>query len=112
MEFFVHVLVAILVVIGVASLWMVFEKAGEPGWKCFIPVYGYYILFKMATGNGWEVLFLFIPIVNIYYAFKLNIKLAYAFGRSTGFGIGLLFLPPIFYAILALGDAEYYGPAY
>ncbi len=41
---------------------------------------------------------------------KFWIRLARAFGRSDGFGWGLIFLPPIFLAILAFDDSEYYGP--
>jgi hypothetical protein len=36
--------------------------------------------------------------------------LAKVFGKSTGFGFGLLFLSVIFMAILAFGDAKYLGP--
>lgn len=36
--------------------------------------------------------------------------MAHAYGKSTGFGIGMLFLSPIFCAILGFGDAEYQGP--
>jgi hypothetical protein len=40
----------------------------------------------------------------------LIFDLAKVFGKDTGFGFGLLFLPFIFIPILALGDAEYQGP--
>ena len=38
-----------------------------------------------------------------------NINLARAFGKETAFGVGLAFLPVIFYPILAFGSAEYKG---
>ncbi|MDY5276243.1 MAG: DUF5684 domain-containing protein, partial [Erysipelotrichaceae bacterium] len=37
-------------------------------------------------------------------------KLARAYGKSTAFGLGLLFFQPIFIMILGLGDSEYLGP--
>jgi len=40
----------------------------------------------------------------------ININLAQVFGKSTGFGIGLIFLPIIFIPILAFGNAKYLGP--
>ena len=40
----------------------------------------------------------------------LYFKLAKAFGQGVGFGFGLLFLNPIFVAILGFGNAEYIGP--
>ncbi len=44
-------------------------------------------------------------IVNFYYCRKL----AFAFGKSSGFAVGLFFLYPIFLIILALGKAEFVG---
>ena len=42
---------------------------------------------------------------------SLTIKLAKAFGKGTGFGLGLLFFAPICYPILAFSkDTEYLGP--
>ena len=40
----------------------------------------------------------------------LGIKLARAFGKGTGFAVGLILLPSIFYMILGFGDSVYYGP--
>ena len=48
-----------------------------------------------------------IPIYNIYLIFKINIDLAHEFGMSTGFGVGLTLLFPIFACILAFGKAIY-----
>jgi len=33
------------------------------------------------------------------------------FGKGTGFGIGLFFLPFVFFPLLAFGDAQYAGAA-
>jgi len=43
----------------------------------------------------------------IQYFNYLKYIIAKNFGKSTGFGVGLIFLSPIFFAILAFGDAEY-----
>ena len=37
----------------------------------------------------------------------INIALAKAFGKGTGFGVGLTLLAIIFAPLLAFGDAEY-----
>jgi hypothetical protein len=37
-----------VVVLTVVALWMIFEKAGEPGWKAVIPFYNSYILYKIS----------------------------------------------------------------
>ena len=59
--------------------------------------------------NGWMFLLLLIPIVNIIVAIMLYVNLAKAFGKSTGFAIGLIFLNFIFMLILAFSSAEYVG---
>jgi hypothetical protein len=97
-------------ILSIIAMWKIFEKAGEPGWASIVPIYNTYVLFKIVFGDGLKMLLLLIPIVNIIYSIKLSLKLATVFGKSTGFGIGLLFLTPIFELILAFGDAEYAGP--
>ena len=37
----------------------------------------------------------------------MSLDLAKSFRKDVGYGIGLAFLAPVFYPILALGDAEY-----
>lgn len=37
----------------------------------------------------------------------VSIRIANAFGKGAGFAVGLIFLPFIFFPILAFGDAEY-----
>lgn len=89
--------------------WKIFEKAGEHGWAILVPFYDTYVMFKIAFGNGWKFLLLLIPIVNIVFAIMVPFKIAKAFGKSSGFGVGLLFLPFIFAPMLAFGDAKYVG---
>lgn len=98
--------VAVLVLVG---LWKVFTKAGKPGWACLIPFYSQYCQFEIAWGNGWLFLLTLIPCVNIVVMIMYRIKLAKAFGQGTAFGIGLIFLYPIFTLILGFGGAQYIG---
>ena len=87
--------------------WLVFRKIGKEGWKGIIPFYREYVLFEALYGNGWRFFMLFIPFYNIYVLIRLNIDLAHSFGRISGFGIGLTFIPPVFYCILGFGSSEY-----
>lgn len=96
--------------LAIAGMWMVFKKAGEKGWLSIIPFVNVYKLYKIGWGNGWLFLLLFIPIANIVVSIMLCIKIARAFGKGTGFAVGLILLPSIFFIILGLGDATYYGP--
>lgn len=76
-----------------------------------MPFYNSYVLYKITWGSGWKFLLLLIPIVNLVVGIMTIFKLARSYGKSTGFGFGLLFLPFIFMLILAFGDARYGGPA-
>lgn len=98
------------IIIGVfmiVCMWKIYVKAGKPGWASIVPFYNAYVTFEVAGYNGWMFLLLLVPLVNIYFAFAVIFKTAHKFGKSTGFGFGMLFLSIIFYPILAFGSAQY-----
>ena len=98
------------VLVTIASFWRIFTKAGEAGWKCLIPIYGAVVLQRIIGRPWWWVVLLAIPFINIVPAILECFDLARVFGRSTGFGFGILLLGPVFVAILAFGSASYVGP--
>lgn len=99
-----------LIILAIAGLWATFAKAGKPGWACIIPIYNIIVMLEIAGKPLWWILLFFIPIVNIVIAIMVALDLAKSFGKGTGFGLGLAFLPFIFYPLLGFGDAEYHGP--
>jgi hypothetical protein len=96
-----------LVVFIIAAVWRVFEKAGQPGWACIIPIYNIIVQLRIVHKPWWWVLLMLIPIVNIVYAIWMTNLLSKSFGKDEGFTIGLLLLPIVFYPILAWGNATY-----
>ena len=40
-------------ILTIIACWKIFEKAGEKGWKSIIPIYNYYILFKIVNMKNW-----------------------------------------------------------
>ena len=108
-----------------------FLKAGEAGWKAFIPYYKNFIFFRMAwsTKIFWAFLVTmlvmeFVPgeqgivvdliklvcaIVCIVLGMKLDIRVAKSFGKTTGWGVLLFFFPFVVSLILGYGKAEYIG---
>lgn len=100
----------IFLVYAIVCLWVIFEKAGEPGWKAIIPIYNAYIEFKIAWGKGWMFLLCLVPVVNIVIGIMFYHKLSKSFGHGVGFTLGLIFLAPIFLGIMAFGSNEYIGP--
>ena len=100
-----------LVVLMVASVWKVFDKAGEPGWAAIIPIYNAVVLLKIVGRPVWWLILMFIPLVGIIVSLLVVVDLAKSFGQGIGYTLGLLFLPFIFWPLLAFGDARYQGPS-
>lgn len=65
------------------SVWIVYNKAGQGGWKLLIPIYGDYIHFKIAhcAGRFWASLFL--PILSTV-LMVLGLTMALGGDYSTG----------------------------
>lgn len=99
---------AVLILL-IASLWRLFDKAGQPGWASIIPIYNVYVLIKVAGRPGWWLILMFIPIVNIVIDIIVTVDVAKNFGKSGVYALGLIFLPFIFYPMLAFGEARYMG---
>lgn len=93
----------------VASMWKVFDKAGQPGWGAIVPIFNIYLMCKIANRPAWWMVLFFIPVVSLIAFAVLSFDIAKAFGKGAGFGLGLFLLGFIFYPILAFGSAEYVG---
>ena len=95
----------------IAGMWLIFTKAGRPGWAAIIPFYNIYTLLKVVGRPGWWLILYFIPLVNVVIEIIVFLNLAKSFGKGGGFAVGLIFLPFIFVPILGLGSPRYVGPA-
>jgi hypothetical protein len=103
------VIMLLICVAVIASVWRVFTKAGKPGWAAIVPIYNVLVMFEIAGMPAWNIILLFIPIANLYAAFKMSVGIAKAFGQGTGFGLGLMFLGFVFWPVLGFGNAQYQG---
>jgi hypothetical protein len=100
---------SIVIVVLIISQWKIYEKAGKPGWAAIVPVYNQMVLAEIGgKPDVWGLLPL-IPYVGIIWSVWLINRMAKSFGKDVGFTLGLIFLPLIFYPILAFGDSEYVG---
>jgi len=95
---------AAVLVFTIAVGWKIFAKAGQPGWAILVPIYNMIVAVKVMGKPGWWFLLMLIPGVN---AILAGLMMAKVFGKGTGFALGLIFLSPIFYPILAFGNAQY-----
>ena len=124
----------VICVLTIIATWRIFTKAGEKGWKSIIPIYNAYIYCKIigmsfwkwfgillgagivsgiCAGAGVQVVATIGAIVDAVAGFAFGILVARntgrAFGKGTGFKVGLFFLPTIFELILGFGASEYEG---
>ena len=96
-----------VIVLLIVSIWKIFEKAGKPGWAAIVPIYNMIVLLEIVNKPVWWIVLMVIPFVNIVIAIIVYVELAKAFGKSAGFGIGMIFLSFIFLPLLAFGDDQY-----
>lgn len=105
----IWVIALLLMALMIVAMWILFKKAGKPGWAAVVPFYDQYTLYEITWGNGWRFLMLLLPIYNIVLAILTYIRLAKAFGKDEGYAVGLVFLPQVFVPMLAFGSAAYHG---
>lgn len=111
---FIYFFVAFaLFALAMAGRWIIFKKAGKPGWASIIPIYSSIVEFQIVGLDPLLLLLFLIPGVNFVAVPVLTIvaafKLAKVFKKDIGWGFGLWLLPSIFNLILAFGDSEYVG---
>jgi hypothetical protein len=136
----VQIAVMISLALGIFMIilwWIIFHKAGLPGWGALIPFFNLYLMtqvagmspwwFMLTVGGtlfgallGWFAPFLAIfllplPFIALVMLVLIQFGIARNFGKSALFGLGLLiglFIYPLYtllLAILAFGDAKFIG---
>lgn len=97
-------------VFTIVCMWKLFVKAGKPGWAAIVPIYNIVVMLEITELPMWYIALFFVPFANIYAMFKIYIEFAKKFGKSAGFGVGMVFFAPIFLGILAFGkNSNYVG---
>ena len=107
---FIFLIILTVAIFMVVTMWKLFEKAGQPGWACIIPIYNLVILLRIIGRPWWWVFLFFIPYLNMVISIITTYELAKTFKKGAWFTVGLVFLPIIFYPILAFGRAVYTKP--
>ena len=124
----------VLLLLFIIARWIIFRKAGLEGWESIIPFYSSWSLVKISGISWWFFLIINAPFFSLIISLGLltpfaglacligsyfvHYNLALKFGKEPiGYGLGLTFLPIIFYPILAFGKSTYkdvkvssYGP--
>lgn len=109
-SFYVFIVVLLIIsLIQIIAMWVIFEKAGRPGWAAIVPFYSMWVLAEVGDKSGWTGLAMCFcgalpvvgPMLQMVLWITISIGVAKTFERGTGFGIGMGALPFIFYPILA-----------
>jgi hypothetical protein len=100
-----------IMVLMIASIWVVFTKAGKPGWAAIVPIYNIIIWLEIIGKPLWWFIMFLIPAVNFVFLIWAVNLFSKSFGKGVGYTLGLIFLPFIFLPLLAFGDATYTDPA-
>ena len=103
-----------VILIFIAAFWRLYSKAGQPDWAILIPFYNLYIYTQVIKRPRWWILLYFsiaIPAVGalgmVFLSIIDQLRLAKVFGRSEGFGVGLILLGWVFFPILAFSKSQY-----
>ena len=77
----------VVMILTMAAVWKVFEKAGKPGWAAIVPIYNIVTLMRIVGLPLWMLLLLFIPVVNLLLAIYVMYGLAQRFGKGAFFAL-------------------------
>ena len=105
-----YVICFAFVILLFASQWKLYQKAGKPGWAAIIPIYNIIVLVEIIGKPPIWILWMLLPFVSIIFSIWSTNLLAKSFGKDEGYTVGMIFLPFIFYPVLAFGNAQYLGP--
>lgn len=126
LSLFLAIFLVALIVMLIFSIfkWKVYKKAGQSGWAALIPIYSDYVGCQICGINtmwvwitlGALVISVLIPplsfvgtLCSLYFRIIFSVSMARSFGRSDAFAVGLIFIPIVFYGILASNSSTYLG---
>ncbi len=99
--------------IGISlGLHKLFEKAGEQGWKAWIPIYCDVVWLKIIGKPIWWIILTLIPIVRTLVKISMNIELAKAYGKyKFKEQAGAVIIPFIYFPQIGFDKKTHYiGP--
>ncbi len=103
-----------VILIGFVSKMKLFAKANQPMAAAFVPIWDLMVIMKIIGRPVKHAWYFAIPILNIFFGFKVLVQLAQSFGKRTYTDAFLVCLFNVFYMLnLTLSyDEEYVGPVY
>jgi len=76
-----YIFLAIFVIGSLYGLYLLYRKAGKQGWEAIVPIYGQYVMAQLVGRPTWWIIWLFVPIVNVFIFYDLFLNFIKAFGK-------------------------------
>jgi signal peptidase I len=67
----------------IPSLWMLFTKAGKPGWHALVPGYNLYLWLTLCGKPWWWIVLFLVPGVNLLMLVIMNVNISIVLGERT-----------------------------
>ena len=103
-----------IILVGFVSKMKLFAKANQPIEAAFVPGWDLIIIMRIIGRPDKHAWYFAIPVLNVFFGFKVLVQLAQSFGKLTNTDALLVCLFNVFYMLnIALAyDEEYVGPVY
>ena len=109
-----YIILVVFTFIGIVAQWSLYEKCGQPGVACIVPIWNLIVWLRIVGRPAWQILLLLVPVYNIYFFFKVFIEICRCFGKTSKldyFMVVVFNAPYVIYLGLS-ADTEYQGPLY
>jgi len=91
------IIAVIFLILSIAGLWKIFEKAGHDGWKAVVPFLNFYIWLRIINKPIWWYIFILVPFINVFVILLMVVEILKCFGKESigAQALGVIF--PFFY---------------
>lgn len=76
-----YIFLAIFIIGSLYGLFLLYKKAGKQGWEAIVPIYGQYVMAQLVGRPTWWIVWLFVPIVNVFVFYDFYLNFIKAFGK-------------------------------
>lgn len=77
-----YIIFGVLTIISLYGLWLLYKKAGKQGWEAIVPFYREYVMAQLVGRPTWWIVWLIVPIVNVFIFYGLYLDLIKSFGKQ------------------------------
>ena len=94
-------------ILTIVAMWILYDRAGKPGWAAIVPVYNVIVMLEITGKPTWWILLILIPFVGIVFYLIVHFAFMDAFGQGILMSLLSLIVPWIIFPMMAFGGAVY-----